>query len=102
MADSDAGPKVGRVVRILRGRDSGKYAIIIKQVDEKFVLIADGDKKKFDRPKRKNLLHLEITDFIAGDVVESIRTDGRVTNGKLRYNLGKFLEAQAEVQRKGE
>lgn len=102
MTDSDSSPLLGQVVRILRGRDSGKYAIVIQQLDEKYVLIADGDKRKFDCPKRKNKLHLEFMDYIADEVVDSLRENGRVTNGKIRYNLSKFAEQQTEVQRKGE
>ncbi len=30
---------------MLRGKDEGNYAVIIGTVDERFVLIADGDKR---------------------------------------------------------
>ena len=96
-------PRPGQFVKILRGRDQGKYAIIVGVLDSRYVLIADGDKKKFDRPKKKNLIHLQLLDAYSGEVADSLRESGRVTNGKLRFALDKFLKAQAqatEAQRK--
>lgn len=86
----------GRIVSVLRGRDAGKYAVIIGEVDEKFVLIADGDKRKFDQPKKKNILHLHLTEYVSSEVADSIRETGRVTNGKIRFALSRFAEDQQQ------
>jgi large subunit ribosomal protein L14e len=86
-------PKLGAVVKSLRGRDAGRYAVIVGIEDERFVYVADGDKRKFDQPKKKNVLHLEITDFVSSEVAASLETTGKVTNGKLRFALQKFLES---------
>lgn len=105
MTDSEthSRPLVGKIVRSIRGRDAGKFAVVIEQLDDRFVLIADGDKRKLDRPKRKNVMHLEMTEHVAEEIVDAIENGGRLTNGKLRYHLNKFLEQlPAEVQRKGE
>lgn len=92
-------PQVGRIVKVLRGREQDKYAVIIRLIDDRFVLIADGDKRKFDQPKKKNLLHLQLMDDVSSEVADSINETGRVTNGKLRYALNKFLEnAQSEAE----
>lgn len=79
------GPRVGQFVQSLRGRDSGRIAIIIAIEDERFVWIADGNKRKFDRPKKKNIKHLILYDEISDEVVTSLLQSGRVTNGKLRF-----------------
>jgi len=86
----------GRIVTIIRGRDAGKLAIIIGKVDEKFVLIADGDKRKFDRPKKKNILHLNLSEVVSSEVASSIHETGRVTNGKIRFALGRYNEERQE------
>ena len=65
-------------------------------------MIADGNKRKFDRPKKKNVLHLKFLDYVSEDVSKSLLETGRVSNSKLRYALNKFLEQQTEVQSKGE
>lgn len=99
----DKQPKLGQIVQILRGRDQGKYAVIVNVIDQRFVSIADGDKRKFDQPKKKNILHLQLQNEISDVVVNSLRETGRVTNGKLRFCLNKFLEQQqTEPEKKGE
>jgi len=83
-------PQVGQLVRILKGKDAGEAAVVIAVVDSRFVYIADGDKRKFDGPKKKNILHLELIPFISSEVVNSLVETGRVTNGKLRYAVMKY------------
>lgn len=87
----DGIPRIGEVVRILRGREAGQYAIIIDVIDDRFVLLADGEKRKYDRPKKKNLNHIELLDYISPEVQNSLLETGRVTNGKLRFALDKFV-----------
>jgi ribosomal protein L14E/L6E/L27E len=83
-------PQLGQIVKILRGRDSGDYAVIVGLVDQRSVLIADGRTRKFDHPKKKNLLHLELQNETSDIVVNSLMETGRVTNGKLRHALAKY------------
>lgn len=87
----DGIPRIGEVVRILRGREAGQYAIVIDVIDDRFVLLADGEKRKYDRPKKKNLNHIELLDYISPEVQNSLLETGRVTNGKLRFALDKFV-----------
>lgn len=85
-------PEIGQVVRITQGRDSGQYAVIIKVIDHRYVLLADGEKRKYNRPKRKNLQHVELIDYISPEVKSSLIETGRVTNGKLRYAKDLFAK----------
>ena len=87
-------PNLGQIVRVLRGRDYGKAAVIVKVLNHRFVLVADGDKRKFDQPKKKNLNHLQLTDHISTEVLNSLIESGRVTNGKLRYAINKYMESE--------
>lgn len=88
--DNIVTPKTGQIVRITQGRDQNKVAVIIEIIDDRFVLIADGDKRKYDRPKKKNINHLELTPFISEEVRESLLETGRVSNGKLRFAVAKY------------
>ncbi|HLS23670.1 MAG TPA: KOW domain-containing RNA-binding protein [Pseudogracilibacillus sp.] len=90
MKDNIVTPKTGQIVRIIQGRDQNKVAVIIEIIDDRFVLIADGDKRKYDRPKKKNINHLELTPFISEEVRESLLETGRVSNGKLRFAVAKY------------
>jgi large subunit ribosomal protein L14e len=102
VSETEPSPRIGQLVRILRGRDTNQYGVIVGILDERFVLVADGDKRKFDRAKRKNLNHLELTEQISFEVERSIEETGRVTNGKLRYAVSKFLNDQVIDLKKGE
>jgi large subunit ribosomal protein L14e len=99
VVDSESVPQIGQIVRVLRGRDADKLAIVIALETDRFVRIADGDKRKFDSSKKKNILHLEYFDYVSSEVQDSVIQTGRVTNGKLRFAINKFkeiLDAQIE------
>lgn len=78
-------PQVGQLVKVLKGRDAGAIYVIVGILDDRFVWIADGNKRKFDEPKRKNAQHLELLPIVSSEVVHSLQESGRVTNGKLRH-----------------
>ncbi|ANY67071.1 hypothetical protein BBD42_11755 [Paenibacillus sp. BIHB 4019] len=92
----DKFPQVGQIVKVLRGKDEDSYAVVISVIDERFVMIVDGDKRRFDSPKKKNVLHLELQPVISSEVVNSLLESGRVTNTKLRYVIQKFAHAKGE------
>ncbi|MCG1023864.1 MULTISPECIES: KOW motif-containing protein [Sutcliffiella] len=102
MIESNSTLQVGQIVSITQGRDAGQYAVIIKILDERFVVLADGDKRKFDRPKKKNIHHLEFFDYVSPEVQNSMKETGRVTNGKLRFALTKFVNELVTDLKKGE
>ncbi|UCZ53391.1 KOW domain-containing RNA-binding protein [Bacillus shivajii] len=92
MKDPESVPQVGELVRILNGRDKDKFACVIEILDDRFVRIADGDKRKVDRAKKKNIQHLERLNIIASEVKNSIVETGRVTNAKLRFAISTYID----------
>ncbi|WP_132747111.1 KOW domain-containing RNA-binding protein [Scopulibacillus darangshiensis] len=102
MSESDSIPIPGQIVRVLKGRDAGNYCVVVKVLNSRFVEIADGDKRKFDNAKRKNINHLELQQYVSAEVKNSIHETGRVTNGKLRFALIKFTNEKVSDLRKDE
>lgn len=96
------GPHLGQIVQILRGRDVGQYAVVVGVINAKFVILADGYKRKFDRPKKKNILHVRYEDYVNEEVANSLNEQGRVTNAKLRYALQQFHLIRPPEEEKGE
>ncbi|MBH5320774.1 KOW domain-containing RNA-binding protein [Paenibacillus sp. GSMTC-2017] len=92
----DARPQIGQFVKVLRGKDEESLAVVIAIIDDRFVMIADGDKRKFDLPKKKNVLHLKLQPVVSQEVINSLLETGRVTNTKLRYVIQKFAHAKGE------
>lgn len=102
MLVEDSRPELGQIVLIKNGRDAEQFAIIVQLIDDRFVYIADGQRRKFDKPKKKNLLHLKLFDYISPEVQRSLLETGRVTNGKLRYALNHFLSEYVSEDKKGD
>ncbi|GAB6927400.1 hypothetical protein JCM10914A_13830 [Paenibacillus sp. JCM 10914] len=94
--------QVGQIVKILKGRDAGQYAVVVSIEDSRFVRIADGDKRKFDGAKKKNVLHLEPQSMISSEVVNSLQESGRVTNGKLRFAVSRIVPDKSKADQKGD
>lgn len=84
-------PEIGRIVEVVRGRDRGLYAVVIGHEADRFVRIADGDQRKVDRPKRKNVLHIRLMPMVDADVAEQLASGKKVTNANLRYAVRRFL-----------
>lgn len=81
--------EIGQIVQITRGREQNQYAVIINIISDRYVLLADGEKRKYDRPKKKNVNHIKLTPFISDKVKKSLLETNRVSNGKLRFALEK-------------
>jgi|SRR5690625_1012022 len=95
-------PQIGQIVQVTYGRERNQIAVIIEIIDDRYVLLADGDKRKFDRPKRKNINHFKLTPFISDEVKESLLETGRVSNGKLRFAVAKYEQEVVTDLKKGD
>ncbi|MBP7176670.1 MAG: KOW domain-containing RNA-binding protein [Thermoclostridium sp.] len=84
-------PAIGRAAYSKAGRDKGKLFIVVGIVNEDFVLIADGDLRPAERPKKKRLKHLRFINQAAGAIVEKVSSGNRFVSADLR-------EAIREIQ----
>ncbi|MBZ4663313.1 MAG: RNA-binding protein [Caloramator sp.] len=78
---------LGQIVHSRAGRDKGRYFIVVGIIDENYVLLADGDLRKIESPKKKKIKHLVFHDKFAVDIVEKIKTNQRITNADLKKTL---------------
>lgn len=78
---------VGQVVYSKAGRDAGKKFIIVNIPDEYYVFISDGDLRKIEKPKRKKIKHLLITEEIIKPLKEKIINNSIITNSEVRKAL---------------
>jgi ribosomal protein L14E/L6E/L27E len=74
---------LGRVVYSTAGRDCGKAFIILKEVDENYVLISNGKLRKVDKPKKKKIKHLTVTKTVAEEIRELLLSGDGVTNSMI-------------------
>ena len=77
------------IIESLAGRDKGKYFYVI-DVEENFVLIADGKGRKLENPKRKKLKHVRRVTRTETRVALKIQNGDKVLNSELRRDLATF------------
>ncbi len=87
----------GLVVRAIAGRDQGGYFVVLS-IQDGYAEIADGKRRKLEKPKRKNVRHLRGT----RQVVDL----AGITNKQLRnvlkpYQTGAAQEAGAGLPESG-
>ncbi|MDY6064899.1 MAG: KOW domain-containing protein [Finegoldia sp.] len=49
----------GQVVISKCGRDKGKLQVVIDNLDDSYVLVVDGKRRKIEKPKKKKIKHLQ-------------------------------------------
>ncbi len=81
---------LGQVVRSKAGRDKGKVFVVLGVVDDEYVLIADGDYRGLDAPKKKKIKHLIVYKTVLEDLNEKLRTKQKINNAYIRKALDPF------------
>lgn len=74
---------VGTIVKAKAGRDKEGFFVVVKS-EEGWVYIADGKRRKVENPKKKNPIHLSITNTVLSDSMD--------TNRLIRTALREFRE----------
>ena len=85
---------LGRMVISRAGRDAGKSFIVVNVVDKQFVEIADGDLRRLEKPKKKKIKHLNITDITAEEIALKFSNCSKVTNADIRKALANLKMQQ--------
>ncbi|SHF08789.1 hypothetical protein SAMN02746089_01283 [Caldanaerobius fijiensis DSM 17918] len=82
----------GQIVKSKMGRDSGRYFIVLA-VDGGYAFIADGELRKVDKPKKKNIKHLLKTNECDEFIRDKILSGKKISNADLRKALEKYKKA---------
>ncbi len=81
--------KSGQLVRSLAGRDKGKHYLVLKELNEKYVLLVDGRNRTAHKPKKKNKIHLQHYDRGVDD--EALFGKKRITDGQIIRFISELL-----------
>lgn len=81
-------PDRGTIVISLKGRDSGRFLIVVEASDGK-VLVVDGKERPVDRPKLKNIKHIQLTSTVVSE-------EQMLTNRSIRHALNDFKAAHVK------
>ena len=77
------------IIISLAGRDQGKLFYVM-DVEDGYVLIADGKGRKLENPKRKKLKHVCRVSRTETRVAAKILNGDKVLNSELRRDLATF------------
>lgn len=75
---------LGDVVCSVKGRDAQKYFIVVKVVDEQYVLIADGALHRLAKPKKKKVKHLKFMQCSIEQIAQKLKDETKVFDSEVR------------------
>lgn len=81
---------IGQYVRSKAGRDKDRVFIVMKIVDENYLLIADGDLRRIEKPKKKKIRHLTMIDQVSESLKDKLSGDGKINNAFVRREIEKL------------
>jgi hypothetical protein len=82
---------VGMIVTSRAGRDAGDRYVVMAVAGRDMVLVANGERRGNERPKKKNVKHLAVHGP-AGAIGSRLREGGSVSDEELRQALAGFQE----------
>ncbi|ABN54124.1 MAG TPA: RNA-binding protein [Hungateiclostridium thermocellum] len=85
---------IGQVVYSRAGRDSGRKLVVVGIVDDKNVLVADGDLRRIEKPKRKKIKHLRVTKKVILPLTDKLKSGAKVSNSEIRKALAEIGDAE--------
>ena len=74
---------LGSVVVSTQGRDAGRVYMISAIIDKDFVLVVDGDIRKFTNPKKKRIKHLKPTGVTCDNIASKIASEKKVFDAEV-------------------
>ena len=82
--------------RNVSGRDKQNPFIIVK-VESEYVYLCDGDLRKLEKPKKKNIKHIQITHKIDYDIKNKLEDRAYILDADIRKALSAFAKEQKDA-----
>lgn len=84
---------IGQLAVSNRGRDRGEPYLVLETIDEAFVYLVNGNKRRIDNPKRKNVKHLQFYPAVAEHLAQQWEAGLRVGNAEVRRVIAELMQA---------
>ncbi len=81
---------IGDIVRSNAGRDKGKLFVVVNFYSEEILLLANGNMRKVEKPKKKKIKHISKVASKTKALCDKINSSEKITNPFIRKELMKF------------
>ena len=65
---------------------------MVKVINERYLSICDGDLRKIENPKKKNVRHVRVTNLRAEEVLNSLHKGELPANHVIKKNIKQLFE----------
>lgn len=88
---------IGQLVFSKAGRDKGNPFLVVETAND-YVYLVDGKMRRLDQPKKKKIKHVQPTHWISHDLVEEIKSYGKVTNADIQKEITALVAKNTEKE----
>ena len=85
--------QIGQVVYSKSGHDKGDVQMIVA-VEGEYLFLADGRRRKLEKPKRKKKMHVQPTFYVEEDVAAKLQTGAYLLDADIKKALKKYRQVQ--------
>jgi len=89
--------EIGSVVISKAGRDRGRPFLVVGELDDDFVTVANGDLRKLDHQKKKRRKHLKPTGRVVTELRDRLSQGKPIEDHELRAWLSEEEEELVQV-----
>ena len=88
--------RIGQIVKSKAGRDKDRVFIICSILDEKHVLVCDGELRKLSSPKKKKVKHLVIYNTVLTEFADKLQGNENLEDAFVRRILSPFTSSPSK------
>ena len=81
----------GQVVYSKSGHDKGGI-FIVTGVGDGYVYIVDGERRKLQKPKKKNIVHIQPTNFVNKEIAKKLNENLYILDADIRKALKEYTD----------
>ena len=79
------------LVKVTAGRDKDKYFAVISIIDNNYLYICDGRRRKVSTPKKKKIKHLENLNYSLNLIKEKLERGNKISNSDIKKSIREGL-----------
>lgn len=88
----DVNLTVGQLVCSTSGRDKDRLYLVYGSAEGNRLLLVDGDKRRLENPKKKNIKHVKVLPYISETVKEKIELQKQITDEDIKNAIEEYRE----------